>query len=262
MSEADATNGKTPTPEKARYRAPALQKGLQILELLAPQARALTLSAISERLGRSRSEIFRMVQELETCGYIRRSLKDDGYEVTNKLFLLGLEQPRTNTLLECALPIMRKFAAQAQQSCHLAVQVDNLVVVVARMEAVGPVGFSVRVGHRQHITKSTSGPVLFAFQPEDTQNAWIAQFKAEGVEFDEAKFRKQAQSIYKHRVFQRDSGFIHGVTDVSTPVIRQGAAVAALTAPCMSWVSADPGSALPVAKLQAAADEISAALGP
>lgn len=251
--------------EKSRYRAPALEKGLQILELLAPETQALTLSAISERLGRSRSEIFRMVQELETCGYIRRSLKGEGYEVTNKLFLLGLEQPRTNTLLECALPVMRTFAHQAGQSCHLSVQVDDLIVVVARMEAVGPVGFSVRVGHRQYITHSTSGPVIFAFQPEDVQNAWLARFRDRAGQgdiaaFDETQFRKTARQIFKNRHFRRKSAFVDGVTDIAAPIMRGGAAIAALTSPCMAWVGSDNKQDETLALLSQAADQISAAL--
>src|ERR671924_391759 len=59
-----------------RYRAPALEKGLDVIELLAAEKSPLNLSAISQRLGRSAGELFRMLQVLEFKGFI--TLADDG----------------------------------------------------------------------------------------------------------------------------------------------------------------------------------------
>ena len=41
----------------SRYRAPALEKGLDVIELLAAEKLPLNLAAISERLGRSSGEL-------------------------------------------------------------------------------------------------------------------------------------------------------------------------------------------------------------
>jgi len=46
---------------KSRYTAPALEKGLDILELLASVSEALTHSEIASRLGRTITEVFRML---------------------------------------------------------------------------------------------------------------------------------------------------------------------------------------------------------
>ena len=56
-----------------RYTAPALEKGLDVLELLASVSEALTHSEIARRLGRSVSEVFRMLVCLEERGYISRT---------------------------------------------------------------------------------------------------------------------------------------------------------------------------------------------
>src|SRR3954463_2173863 len=103
-----------------RYRAPALEKGLEILELLAGEAGPLPVSAIGQRLGRSTNELFRMIQVLQYRGYIQQET-GGGYRLTDKLFSLGMEQPRTRNLLEVALPAMRQLAVRIGQSCHLAV---------------------------------------------------------------------------------------------------------------------------------------------
>ena len=62
------------TPEDApsaadRYRAPALDKGLDILEVLASQARGLTRAEIVKEMGLGPSQIYRMLERLVARGY-------------------------------------------------------------------------------------------------------------------------------------------------------------------------------------------------
>ena len=104
-----------------RYRAPALEKGLEILEFLAPRTRAMKLSEISAGLERSKSEIFRMMQVLEQRHYLARPAGEEGYVLTNRLFLLGMEHPPVKGLMETAMPVMHRLAEQILQPCHLAI---------------------------------------------------------------------------------------------------------------------------------------------
>jgi len=262
MKRKGEENGAQPSDASTRYRAPALAKGLQILELLAPQNEPLTLSRIAERLGRSTSEIFRMIQELEGTNYIRRSAHGEGYEVTNKLFLLGLEQPLTRTLLEVALPIMRQFSEQTHQSCHLAIPVDDLIVVVARAEAPGPVSFSVRQGHRQKISRSTSGIVLFAWQTESVQSSWLTRLSETDPDFDEVGFLQIVQRCKRRGYMKKDSAFVRGVIDIAAPVLCDGQAIASFTVPCLIRLDHDPNADIPVTALIEVTKRISEELPP
>ena len=54
------------------YSAPALEKGLDIIELLASMQRPMATREIADQLNRSKSEIFRMVFVLVARGYLRR----------------------------------------------------------------------------------------------------------------------------------------------------------------------------------------------
>ena len=56
--------------EASQYSAPALEKGLDILELLADSAPGLTQNQIATRLGRSASELFRMVEVLTSLPWL------------------------------------------------------------------------------------------------------------------------------------------------------------------------------------------------
>ena len=99
-----------------RYRAPALDKGLDILELLAQQPQGLTRAEIVKEMDRSASEIYRMLERLVARQYVTRSLSGDRYALSLKLFALANIHPPLNRLINQALPVMDAFARQAEQS--------------------------------------------------------------------------------------------------------------------------------------------------
>src|SRR2546422_6132602 len=70
---------------RTRYAAPALEKGLDILELLASISEALSHREIAGRLGRTVNEVFRMLVCLEERGYISRTGSDERYKLTLRL---------------------------------------------------------------------------------------------------------------------------------------------------------------------------------
>ena len=60
------------TEDPDRYRAPALDKGLDILELLAGLDGGLTQAEIAKLLGRTPNEFYRMLDRLVRRGYVTR----------------------------------------------------------------------------------------------------------------------------------------------------------------------------------------------
>ena len=239
-----------------RYRAPALEKGLEILELLAGEASPMPIAAIGQRLGRSTNELFRMMQVLQYRGFITQEVAG-GYRLTDKLFSLGMEQPRTRSLLEVALPAMRQLAVRIGQSCHLAIHSKGQIVVIARMESDEQIGFTVRVGYRQHLLKTTSGAVLYAHQNADTRKRWTAMWEPQPGHQELASFQQRCESIRGRGHEMAVSGFVAGVTDISAPVMRGGQAAAALTVPFVHSNVLRLGMEETVGHIEAAAREIS-----
>jgi DNA-binding IclR family transcriptional regulator len=245
---------------ESRYRAPALEKGLDVLELLAAETEPMTLTAIVNQLGRSHGELFRMVQVLEHRGYIEQESGGEGYRLTDRLFSLGMQQPRTATLLEVALPVMRQLADSVVQSCHLAVHSLGDIVVVARIESAQLQGFSVRIGYRRPIPKTASGAVLYAFQPDDVRRRWEALFNPPLGTDELDAFRAQADSIRQRKFTMTPSKFVVGVTDISAPVMRGGLASAALTVPYLKKLQPSISQNETAEMVRQAAERISAQL--
>ena len=240
-----------------RYRAPALEKGLAILEFLAPRTQAMKLSEISAGLGRSASEIFRMMQVLEQRQYLTRPPGEEGYVLTNRLFLLGMEHPPVKGLVETAMPVMHRLAAGIEQPCHLAIPSEELIVVIARVESPGDVGFLVRVGHRRPIPHSTSGLVLLAFQPEDTRARWLETLRRRQVRYERKRLAGSLRSIHARGYACIPSEVVAGVTDLSAPILLQGCAIAALTVPFAQRRGSRGALTRCIAQLRGAAARIS-----
>lgn len=222
--------------EKAQYRAPALEKGLDIIQLLATDGEPLTATEIVQRLGRSTGELFRMIQVLERRGFVQQG--SDGYTLTTKMFEMGIKGPPVRNLVEIALPAMRSLARRTGQSCHLAFRSLGDMVIVARMESQEQLGFTLRVGYRLPLYAATSGATLYAFQPDEIRAEWEASMQPRPSKEELAQFRKRSDGIRAAGFATSPSRFVNGITDISAPIMRGERAAAALAVPYVSYAKA------------------------
>lgn len=243
----------------SKYRAPALEKGLDILELLSASDSALSMPMIAAELNRSKGEIFRMATVLENRGYIRRVESSDRFVVTNRLFELGMQNPPIRNLIEIASPLMHELAISVDQSCHLAVASGDQIVVIYGTEATGYVSFAVRIGHRLPLLQSASGRTLLAFQASNIQEEWL---EYEPMPSKRAAIRKRVTIIQNRGCEQAVSEVVNGILDISAPVFdgKSSGAIASLTMPLMKHLKLKKEQQAAVDAVRATATEISAQL--
>jgi DNA-binding IclR family transcriptional regulator len=216
---------------RTNYRAPALERGLSVLELLGSSSQPMKLSEISSRLDFSSSELFRIIKVLEGLEYIEATAKKDGFTLSNKLALIGAIRPSTKSLIEIALPVMRILSDQIEQSCLLAIRSRNNILVIARIEpAVGLVA-SVSIGHSIPLIQSVSGAVLFGHQPKALQNIMLKALKRDHTVAQISAFIKSSEKAVELGVAINSSKYVASVTDFSSAILKNGVAVAALTIP-------------------------------
>ena len=220
--------------EISQYSAPALEKGLDILELLAESASGLTQNQIAAQLGRSASELFRMIEVLERRGYIGRHPTDASYQITLKMFELAHRQPLVKRLLAVALPLMHALARKTSQSNHLVVRHDDRILVLAQVDSPEAMGFSVRLGaHFPYRADRVSARVLAAFQSAEVR----AEMTDEMLRNDpapptRASLARRIDLIGRQGYEEHVSQTLPGITDLCFPIVdHSGHAVATLTQP-------------------------------
>lgn len=223
-----------PEPDSAQYSAPALEKGLDILELLADAQPGLTQNQIAARLGRSASELFRMVEVLARRGWLARDPADGSYRLTLRMFELAHRQPSVRRLLAVALPRMHELARATSQSNHLVVHHDRRILVLAQSDSPEAMGFSVRLGaHFPFRADRVSCRVLAAFQSPRRRAELIAEMRRNDPKPPAvAVLARRVASIAARGHEQRVSDTMPGITDLCFPIFDHGGhAIATLTQP-------------------------------
>ena len=207
------------SPVDTRYAVPALDKGLDVLELLAREAGGLSLNEIARGLGRTSSELFRMVVALARRGYIEQ-LNGDRYTLTLKLFEMAHRHKPIKSLTAAAAPLMLELVHRSLQSCHVTVFHAGRVMVVAEVDSPERYAFGMKVGALVGLTDTASGYVLLAFQDDNVRRAMLASHQeVEGeLDFDPAQLAKIVRDVARKGYAEVQSRQTRGVTNIAFPI--------------------------------------------
>lgn len=149
-----------------KYSVPALDKGLDILEALTASQDPQSLSEIARRLGRTSSELFRMLNALERRGYIERDPVSGKCRLTLRLYELAHTHSPIDKLLRAATIPMRELAERLKESCHLSTLANGRLVVLAQADSPESCRFSVEVGAAFSPIHTASGRLLLSYLKE------------------------------------------------------------------------------------------------
>jgi DNA-binding IclR family transcriptional regulator len=248
-----------------RYRAPALDKGLDILELLAGIDGGLTQAEIAKRMGRNANEFYRMLDRLVKRGYVTK-VDGDRYSLTLKLFGLAQLHAPVRRLASYATPLMRELAEQSRQANQLVVFDRGSAVVIAQQEAPGYWGISIRVGSHISLYNTGSGHVLLAFRNPDERMMMVREYQEKGEDISELTpdFLDRLEQIRERGYEMMPSLQTAGVVNISAPIIGpDGKSIAALTIPYITIINMQnaPDMSQTIQLLMATAKRLSASLG-
>ena len=224
------------------YRVPGLERGLDVLELLAARRRPMTQAEIARALDRSPSDLFRTLTVLDRRRYLRRDPVSGAYQPTLRLFELVQVHHPEESLLRAAGPAMRALAAATGESCHLAVldRDTGSLVVLAQAESPARVRLSVAVGSTLPPESSASGRVLLAALLDHDQAA-LGQILASLPAAERAPLRARLETVRERGWEDALGETVAGVSDLSVPiapdapVTRAALAVAALPRDHEAW---------------------------
>lgn len=223
------------------YRAPALDRGLDLLEVLAAAGTPMTQAQVARTLGIGAGGLFRTLATLERRGYLYRDPESGAYSLTLRLAELGHLHSPFDQLRRAAAGPMLRLTGQAREGCHLSVVSRGRLLVLHQEESPARVRLSVEVGSTIDLADAASGRVLLA----------LGDGVGDGVP---AGQRARLDHIRTTGYEAARSESVPGVTDLSvpvgSPVARAALAITALTADHDAFVA----DHLPL--LQACAREI------
>jgi DNA-binding IclR family transcriptional regulator len=215
-------------PDIRRYAAPALDKGLDILEHLSSEMAPLSQLEIARALGRTPSEIYRMLMCLEERGYVMREEGTGKFRLTLRLYELSHRQNSTTLLRKAARLPMEILAESLGEACHLSViHGANLLVLMERMPSC-QVCLAVGEGSRIPVLRTTSGKLLLANWSEPARMAFLEQLDdfTTATKAERERLLKTMTALGGATSHHAPSSMTEGVADISVPVGVPGSDVA------------------------------------
>lgn len=237
--------------EHNNYSAPALDKGLDILEALCQSENGLTQQEIAVRVGRNLGEIYRML----TCLVQRNYVANYGnvYSITPKMFQLSHFHPPTYRLLTEAMPIMEQLSRDISFPCDLRVYNKGVQTVIAAIQPPNGLGFMTRVGSEIAVAPSASGLVLVAFQDPVIMDLRIRESLPDKSEAEIEAFRRELKEVATMGFASIQSKQYAGLHAIAFPILDiHRNAIAAMTVPMLARIDGQQ---------QATIAEVEAALG-
>lgn len=150
-----------PTNTK-KYSAPALEKGLDILEYLSEVGTALSQAEIAQGLERSANEIYRLLIVLESRGFLIRDELSGKYRLSLRLYMLSHTHSPMEQLKHAALLPMMELAETTRHGCHMSIPFKNELLIVRQVKSPEPVSLSIAEGTLFPLLTTSSGRVLLA----------------------------------------------------------------------------------------------------
>ncbi|WP_179402083.1 IclR family transcriptional regulator [Burkholderia guangdongensis] len=229
---ADESAGGAPS-----YLVPGLERGLRILTEFSAREQVLGAPELSKRLGIPRTTVFRLLQTLESLGFLERVNGDRYFRLGVAVLRLGFEYLNSLELTDLGTPVLERLRDATGFTTHLLIRDERDVVFVAKAQSntsmFGTV--KVHVGTRMPAHATVHGHVLMG---DLTRDALRQLYPEKRLERFTEHTPDTVDELYERvRQYARlgyamsESAFESGISAVTAPVRDQsGAIVAAITA--------------------------------
>lgn len=154
--------------KKKKSSAPALTRGLNIIEFLASQDKDISFSEIRLHLKIPSASLQRLLTVLQEKDYLRQNPENGKYQSGLKLITLGSVLLSRLDLRTVARPFMQKLMVKTGETVELAVLDKNEILYIDKYESVESVRLVAQVGSRYTTLYPTAvGKVFLTYMPEE-----------------------------------------------------------------------------------------------
>lgn len=211
----------------------SLDKGLNILSLLARQGAPLRLEELVKLSGVRKTSCFRILQTLTRAGFAVKDRATCGYGVGPKTVSIGLAALGSGGIRQLTLPLMREIREKTGTTVNLGILDGHDVVFLERLQSAHIVETNLQVGSRLPVHLSSMGKAILAHLPEPEREAILRQTrlekKTEKTITSLAALRRELRLIRRQGYALNDEELEMGLFAIAVPLLNHdGVAVAAL----------------------------------
>lgn len=243
----------------------SVELALSVLETLAEAQADMGVTALAAALGTTKSRIYRHLRTLVNLGYIHQSPATERYRIGSRLIALGKAASDSADLAGVAQVPMRKLRDATGQGVSLSQIEDEGIRILQTIPGTMQIEVGVRAGSLLGFTTSAQGKIaLAAMDPARRE-----QVLARTLPVPTAHSITDPDELRRHVAQVADQGWatapneeLLGLNALACPIIgAEGRLVGTLALVSLTQFITTPPDPAQVQAVQAAAAEISTALG-
>jgi DNA-binding IclR family transcriptional regulator len=152
--------------EDQDFRLPAVDRAMNLFELLANSQQGLTLSELSRKLNIPKSTTHYLIHTLVTRGYVQRGGDDRHYLLGLRLADVASANPAELKLRALAMPYLQQIATRFSLTATATVQRGAEAVIIAKVESFHDAGGGAWVGRHLDLHCTAQGKALISNLPD------------------------------------------------------------------------------------------------
>lgn len=182
----------------------AFTKGIRLIEALANSDRPRGVTDLAAELELTKSNVHRLLATLQANGFVQQVPHQSNYELTIKIWELGLRVLRRVDLVSAARPAMQRLAELTRETVHLSILQGHDIVYIDKIESDHHVRAHTRIGARAPAYTMATGKAMLAQMPDDyidslgpdlTPYTATTRTRLEDLRADLQKVRRQGYAI-------------------------------------------------------------------
>jgi len=215
--------------DKSGPSAKALEKGLVILQQLATSD-GISLNDLSLDLDMPQSTLHRLLDTLQSYGFVTQSKVDARWSIGIECFRVGSAFPRAAKVIDLARPVLRNLFVETGETANLGIMDGSEIVFVAQHETDHAIRAFFRPGSRSSWHASGIGKVMMAFTPIQQRQQLI---NGDYSKYTSAtltqtnEFESEFKRIKAQGYSLDDEERFEGMRCVASPVFNSSGAIAA-----------------------------------
>jgi DNA-binding IclR family transcriptional regulator len=149
------------------YSAPAVDRTLDILEFMAVHPRPYGATELSRCLNIPINSVFRILKRLTQREYTVQDPFSDGYQLSTKVFSLGMSLYTRFELRQRARPHIEWLCRETEETCQLQIPHGDMMLVLDTVSPEVPYFLRVVPGGLVYYHPNAYGKAVLAFLSED-----------------------------------------------------------------------------------------------
>jgi IclR family transcriptional regulator, KDG regulon repressor len=215
------------------YTVPAVQRAVEVLELLAVSHTGISLADLSRQTGYPKSSLFRILLTLEKASIVQLDRTRSIFTLGMKLIDWGNRALEKIDLKSVTHPHLVRMAHETRESYYVAILDDNEVIIIDRADTPEIWRVVARLGQRSPVHATASGQVLMAEAPDEMlhtaiQRTGLKRFTPQTIT-GMARLKIRLKEIRKDGYVINDAEYKPDLCVISVPLRdHHGKVVAAL----------------------------------